>query len=157
MKHHQHWIVTADGRSAALFECQRTPAGALHLGRCKSIENAHEAEHERGRPTLAGGAERRGSVARSGARAAPHAVAVGHEHEEEQRRFAREIRSWLAHARRISGDQRVTLFAPARFLGLLRAEFAKDDMTVLREAELTHLGPNELAVHPAILSAISGS
>lgn len=157
MEHHQQWIVTADGRSAALFECQRTPAGKLHLERRKSIENAHEAEHERGRPTLAGGAERRSSVARSGAQAAPHAVAVGHEHEEEQRRFAREVTSWLADARRNPGAHRVTLFAPARFLGLLRAEFAKDDVTALQEAELTHLGPSELAVHPAILSAISGS
>lgn len=152
-----HWIVTADSRRASLLACRRTPRGELYLDQIKSIENRHEAEHERGRPTLAGGAERRGSVARSGARAAPHAVAVGHEHEEEQLRFAREVTSWLADARRNPGAHRVTLFAPARFLGLLRAEVAKDDPTELREAELTHLRPHELAAHPAILSAISGS
>lgn len=157
MKHQQPWIVIADGRRASLFGCQRTPGGELHLERFKSIENVHEAEHERGRPTLAGGSERRGSVLRSGAHAAPHSVAGAHENEEEQRRFAREVASWVAGARDGAHDRRITLFAPAHFLGLLRGEIADNGLTDLREAELTHLRTHELAVHPAVLDAAVGA
>ena len=154
MEHSVNWIVTADSRRALLFACQRTPGGEVHLEQRESIENTHESEHEHGRPVLAGGAERRGSVTRSGARAAPHGVAPGHELEEGQRRFAHEVRSWLTEARRNAGAERVVVFAPARFLGLLRGEFAGDPTTGLREGELTHLRPHELAAHPAVLGAV---
>jgi hypothetical protein len=156
MEHRQHWIVIADGRGASLWGCHRISDGTLHVERLKSLGNAHEDEHQHGRPILSGGAERRGSVARSGARAAPHVVSGGHTHEEEQRRFAREVSSWLVDARRnLKG--RVTVFAPARFLGFLRAELVKEDHTDLREGELTNLRPHELAAHPAIVSAVWGS
>mgnify|MGYP000843974413 FL=1 len=150
------WIVVADARIASLFECKRTPNGSLHIEAVKSIRNSHEAEHERGRPNLAGGAERRGSVTSSGAHAAPHTVGPKHTADEEHRRFAREVHAWLAETAHRSAPGRVTLFAPARFLGLLREESprAGDDAS-FREGDLTHLRPQELAAHPAVLSALS--
>jgi protein required for attachment to host cells len=151
----QHWIVTADGRGACLYSCQRTPGGALHLERLRAIENAHFHDHERGRPTLVGGAERAGGN-RSGAAAAPHSVAVNHEPEEEQRRFARDVRGFLSEAAR-AGAGTINVFAPPAFLGVLRKEIGKDapaERLALREGELAGLRAAELSVHPAVLRAV---
>jgi protein required for attachment to host cells len=155
MEHHRHWIVTADSRRADLFACRRLPGGGLHLEQLKAIENSHEDEHERHRPTLGGGAERRGSVARSGAHAAPHAVAAGHTAEEEAARFSREVIAWLGGSRRELGAGRMILFAPPRFLGLLRRQISAD-APEMREGELSHLNAGELAVHPAVIKVMTG-
>lgn len=120
------------------------------------LENAHEDEHERHRPTLAGGAERRGSAARSGARAAPQAIAPNRTAEEEQERFAREVGAWLGGARRELGEGRWILFAPPRFLGMLRRHVAPEVATELHEGELAHLRAGELALHPAVIRAVTG-
>jgi len=156
MRYAQQWIITADARRASLFACQRKHGGALLVNHLRSIDNPHENEHERGRPILAGGAERPGSIARSGARAAPQDVAGRRTEEEEHRRFARDVASWLADARKALGVQRVVLFAPARFLGMLRDELAGDALTDLREGELTRFDEHELAAHPAVLKAVAG-
>lgn len=152
MKTRHLWMVTADSRRASIFACQRTPAGELHMHHLQSLENHHEAEHDRGRPTLVGGAERRGTIARSGAHAAPHTGASSHTNEEEQRRFAREVADWIKEARRSAGDHSVTVFAPARFLGILRIEAGESSLN-LCEAELTNLRANQLAVHPIVVRA----
>jgi protein required for attachment to host cells len=157
MRQGQDWIVTADARRASLFACRREALGELHLEPLTSLENHHEGEHERGRPMLAGGAARRGSVARSGARAAPQAMADRHVHEEEDRRFAREVASWLTEARQSSDRHRVTVFAPPDFLGKLRDQLKEDQSIQFREGELTRLRPHELAGHPAVLDAVVGS
>lgn len=154
----RHWIVTTDSRRASLFSCEKTPGGELHLTQVRSIENTHEAEHERHRPDSMGGAERRGSMTSSGAAAAPHNVAQGHTEEEEHRRFAREVGAWLGGVAKEVGDGRVSIFAPARLLGLLRSEFptvAGGAAPDFREAELNHLRPGELALHPAVLEAVT--
>lgn len=146
-----HWIITADGRGAHLFGCSHLPSGDLHLEPGRSLHNAHEEEHERNRPLLLGGAERRGSVARSGAHAAPHVVSQGHADEESLRRFAREVRTWLAAAIDELGTERVTLFAAPQFLGVLRTELdAVASRVDLHKGELTHLRAHELAAHPEI-------
>lgn len=151
------WIVTADTRRASAYACGRTARGDLNLDALTSIENSHEAEHERGRPMLAGGGERRGGVARSGARARPQALADRHVAEEEDRRFAREVAAWLSGARRGSDAERITVFAPAGFLGLLRRELTEDGTLRLREAGLTRLRPHELASHSAVIHAVLGA
>jgi hypothetical protein len=157
MSNGPHMIITADGRRAALFSCQNLPSGGVHLESVKSIQNEHENEHERGRPTLVGGAERRSGISRSGARPGPHSVAEDRTGEEEIRRFAREVRKWLTTSRELDGRP-TTLFAPARFLGLLREELrGVNHKADLREGELGHLRPHELAVHPAVLGAIAGT
>jgi hypothetical protein len=85
-------------------------------------------------------------------------VSVGHGEEEEQRRFVREVVPWLKHASDELASQggRLTTFAAPKFLGLLReycgpADAARLD---LREDELTHLLPHELAEHPAVRTAL---
>lgn len=156
MEHRQHWIVTADGRRAQLFSCRRLPGGGLHLEHLRSIENTHEAEHERHRPTQVGGAERRGSVARSSAHAAPHVIPAGHNAEEEHVRFAREVGSWLVDARREFGAEGLIVFAPARFLGLLRKQVTMENAPAMHEGELAHLHASELAAHPAVIKAMTG-
>lgn len=158
MDQRQHWIVTADNRRAALFACRRLPGGGMHVEQLRTIENEHEGEHERHRPALLGGAERRGGRGHSSARAAPQSISLGHEVEEEQRRFAREVRDWLANASRELSLGRVNVFAAPRFLGLLRDQMGdRNNTAVLHEGELTHLRPHELATHPAVLTVIGPS
>lgn len=156
VSHPQQWLVTADARRATLFSCQRLPGGGLHLEPQRTIENVHEAEHERHRPMLAGGAERRGSIARSGARAAPHTVATGRTAEEEDQRFAREVGGWLSTARRELALGTMTVFAAPRFLGLLREQPGFDGAEEMHAAELSQLPAQELALHPAVLRAVTG-
>lgn len=151
----RHWIVTADGRRASLFGCQRTSGGELHLVPLRSLDNPHEGEHERHRPAMLGGAERRGALGASSGNPAPHAAAPGHGDEEERRRFARELRQWLKASVRELAHGHVDVFAPARMLGLLRSELSGERVsTELHEGDLTHLRPQQLAVHPAVVSAI---
>jgi len=155
-----HWIVAADVRRAALFGCKRLPSGDLRLEPQDTIENAHESEHEHGRPVLRGGAEKPGSPMRSSGHAAPHAVSAGHTAEEEETRFAREVGDWLRGVARALGPAApargsVTVFAPPRFLGLLRKHAGDLGAAVdLREGELAQVPPHELATHPAVLEAV---
>jgi hypothetical protein len=153
MAHASRWIITADTRRATLFACEPVPGGGTRLERLTSIVNAHEGEHERHRPSLLGGAERRGAASRSSAHAAPHAAAERRTEEEERRRFARDLSSWLAEVRRQFGVTAVTLFAPPRLLGVLR-EHVNAGETELREADLAHLRPQKLSVHPAVRDAV---
>lgn len=153
MIHPQHWLVTADSRRAVLFIARRLAGGGLHLDQLRAIANPHENEHEHHRPTLAGGAERPGSVLRSGARAAPHAIAAGHTDEEEHGRFAREVGDWLVQARKDLGAGRMAVFAPPRFLGLLRERAGNADLD-FHNGELCGLAPQELAAHAAVRNAL---
>lgn len=91
-----------------------------------------------------------------GARAAPHFIAAGHAEEEEQRRFAQEVATWLDGTRHNPGAGRVALFAPARFLGLLRPQITAQRAIATHEGELAHLRAQELAVHPAVVKAVTG-
>lgn len=168
MNQRQHWIITADGRRASLFACTTTLGGELHVDHIRSLENGHEREQDRHRPTLLGGSERRGTAGRSGAHAAPHSVSQNHAAEEDQLRYAREVGEWLVNESRELGiaagaggggaggpKGRISVFAPPKLLGLLR-----DRMVDLRavaefhEAELSHLSPAELAAHPAVRNAL---
>jgi hypothetical protein len=167
-----HWIVTADSRRARLFSCTRSSLPEspirLHIEEVRTLENDQRDEHEHHRPALLGGAERSGSIRRSGARAAPHAATVGHDAEEQHRRFAQKIAHWIGTAQELlaPGQQNareVTVFAPARMCGLLRDQFmavhtplphqTKLPHIRVHAAELAGLGPPELAVHPAVAEA----
>lgn len=157
----QHWIATTDNRRAALLSCRGTPGGELALDRVRSLENSHEGEHSRGRPSMIGGSERAGSARASSGSAAPHFTSRGHEEEEEHRRFAREVAAWLDRSGAELKCERITVFAPARLLGMLRDLMghhpslrAKADLV---EGELAQLQPTELAAHPAVRAAAGGS
>jgi protein required for attachment to host cells len=157
MEQKKHWIVTADSRRGSLYSCRRRDNGGLNLELVSAIENRHEGEHERERPTLSGGAERRGAVARSGARAAPHSIAAGQTEEEEHRRFARELADWITRAGNAADVPQtgtLNVFAGPRLLGLLRDEVGKNDGVSLREGDFSRLTPAELAAHPAVLGSL---
>jgi protein required for attachment to host cells len=151
----QHGLVTADGRQANLYFFKRTPGGELHIDHVRSLVNPHEREHERHRPSLLGGSERRGGMGHSSASAAPHSVSQGHGEEEEQRRFVLEVKSWLRQAEKELALHRLTLFAAPRFLGLLREHMGdRASISDLLEGELTKLTPQELSHHPAVRRAL---
>ncbi|MEI7658342.1 MAG: host attachment protein [Phycisphaerae bacterium] len=158
------WIVTVDCRHARVFGWERTPGGALRLEPLRWIDNPHEAEHERGRPNLLG-------VAAVGApgRGVPQGASEGHAAEEEERRFARDLAGrggWLCRAIHELKADRVTVFAPAKFLGMLREEMDANtgrgdgplpECVSFEAGELTHLRPGELAVHPRVMNAVESS
>lgn len=152
-----HWVVTADARHATLFGCHRRADHSLALEQVSAIENPHEAEHERHRPNLLGGAERKGALARSAAHAAPHSVAEGHAAEEEQRRFAREIGKWLRTTVPQPPNEPVILFAPPRYVQLLREQLVDwEPPADIRTGNLAHLQTHDLAAHPLVLDAVLG-
>jgi hypothetical protein len=152
---HEHWIVTADGRRAGVFACRMTPGGNLHLDPLRSIENSHEHEHQRHRPDMIGGAEHSRAVGASSASAAPRFTSPGHEAEEMQRRFAREVGQWLAATIKELQPTRTDIFAASRFAGYLKDEITLTPTDRVHEAELANLRGPELATHPAVISALS--
>lgn len=155
MNEQLQWIVIADRRAATVYACHASGDGKAWMERLKSVGGGHAPELQRGRPSLLGGAERAGAVAASGAHAAPHAVAVEHADDEEDRRFAREIRAWLADARRARKMPRTTLFGPARFIGMLRKELGADaEAIAIRDGEFAKLTLAELMRHPAVLEVL---
>jgi hypothetical protein len=139
--------VTADERHAALYSCKKTAGAVWHLDPLKTLENRWENYHERHRPSALG----RGPTAN----AAQHFASLGHEVEEEHRRFARDVRDWLRLAIRALHVGRVSVFAAPHFLGLLREQLADmSGQADFHEAELTRLGAAELAGHQAIMNAL---
>ena len=152
MKDGIKWLVTADGRGATLFSCSHTPKGELHLEPVRSLKNAHEGDHEHHRPSLLGGSERQGGKNYASSHAAPHSVAPGHEVEEGEQRFVKDVKEWLGGATKDLGISRMCVFASPRLLGGLRRHIrASADF---HEAELTHLSTGQLAAHPAVKVAL---
>lgn len=139
-------IVTADGRRAQMYECKHTPGGGVHLREVATIENAHEGEHEHSRPSALG----RGPSSN----ASQHFAGLGHEPEEERRAFAREVMGWVH--RQGTAEAPIVVFAPAKFLGMLRDESkrAHGPTLVLEEGEFTHLRANELATQAKVAAVI---
>lgn len=147
MKDHAHWIVTADARQATLYACQMAPDGHWHLAQQKTLENQWENYHEHHRPSALG----RGPSTN----AAQHFASSGHESEEEHRRFARQVGSWLTRAVDELGAEHVSIFAATRFLGLLREELGALSLHMdLHAVELTRLAPTELLSHPAVIRVL---
>jgi hypothetical protein len=151
----EHWIVTADTRRAGVFACHMTPGGTLHLDPVRSLQNEHENDHEHGRPTMIGGAERGRTPTSPSSTAAPHFASPGHEVEEMHKRFAREVGTWLTASLRELKPARIDVFAPPRFAAYLKDELVLSPSDTIREAELAHLRGPELAVHPAVISALA--
>jgi protein required for attachment to host cells len=142
-----HWFATADDKLARLFSCNSVHAGRRHVDEHDSLENPWLGQHERGRPSALGRGPTRN--------AAQHFASVGHGSEEERRRFAHDVASWL---RQVAADRklgRICIFAAPRMLGELRNEIGPDGgIFSLHEAELTHLAPEELAEHPGVVEAL---
>lgn len=141
----EHWFVTADNRRATLFHGKKDENNRLRVEEDRSVENIHEKEHERGRPSALG----------SSGSGAPSFASFGHTGDEEQKRFVREVCAWLKQAAEQHQFAMVTVFAPPEFIGQLRPELnGLSSRVELRKAELTRLRPGALATHPAVLAEI---
>jgi protein required for attachment to host cells len=143
------WIATVDERRARIFRCTRTLRHGWHVEEHGvALRNIHEEDHERRRPAILG----------SGPHTMPpHEAGWGHEQQEEQRRFARDVAHWLEERLVRSEIDALRVFAPTRFLGLLREYLPERTRGTLRlmEGELAQLRPHELAEHPAVRAALS--
>jgi protein required for attachment to host cells len=139
----EYLIATADGRTANLFACTVAPGGRWHCEPRGSIESEWEGYHEHHRPSLLG----RGPSPS----AAQHFAGTGHDEEEAERRFARDVRAWLGR----EAGAHVTVFAAPRMLGLLRRDLGDAGGRVdLVEGELTRLRAGELVEQPAVRRAL---
>ncbi len=139
----QCWFFLVDEGRGRLLSGQPVPAGKFHLEEVESIDNRWE-EHQHQHPSA--------RVGREG-----HAYASpGHEPEEMMRRDAKDMAEWLEARLEKHGIERVHVFAPPRFLGVLRDQFSPH----VRERVEEHHGdlvPVEmvgLMHHPAILEVL---
>ncbi len=148
MKPTTRWMVTADVRRARLLSLRELPDGRWRAEEHGALESRWEDFHEHGRPSALG----RGPVAS----ASQHFASIGHEPEEQRRRFARDVMAWLvSNSEQLSIDQ-VNVFAPPGMLGTLREEVVSGPVRIaLLEGELTRLSPHELEAHPAVMSAVA--
>jgi protein required for attachment to host cells len=142
--HKKTWLVIADNRRTRLLQGSLTAAGSPHLEESGEIDNAWE-EREHGRPGL-----------RMGAKSTQSYPAVTHEKEEEERRYAGQVATWLdkeAVARQIDA---FVVFAPDRLLGTLRKTWSPKlrGMTKERHGDFAHLTIGELTAHPAITAEL---
>ena len=145
MESERYWFATADNRRVSLFVCTRLPSGDLHVEQVRTLQNANEDIHEHHRPCFLS----RGPSANAALRLA----SLGHEEEEEHKRFARVIGDWLGEATRELRLRRVSVFAASGLMGLLRDRL-DGAANPLHERELTRLRPDQLARHPAVLNVI---
>ncbi|MFG0326642.1 MAG: host attachment protein [Phycisphaerales bacterium JB037] len=138
------WFVTVNDKEARLYSCHPVSRGRLHVDEEGRLGNGWRDQHERGRPSALG----RGPTAN----AAQHFASVGHGEEEERRRFARDVSSWLREASDDRSFGRVCVFASPKMLGELRhALDDASDWITLEQTELAHLSEADLAEHPAVL------
>ncbi|MCW5776929.1 MAG: host attachment protein [Phycisphaeraceae bacterium] len=144
---HGRTIVTADARSARLYECTKTPAGRWHAAEHDAIHNEWTERIEPGRPTVLA----RGPSASAAQRSADRK----HEAEEMDRRFARSVARWIAETPSGNGRPPLTVFAAPRFFARLRDELDRTGVAcILREGEFVHLLAPDLVRHPTILECL---
>jgi len=145
---HQREFATVDERRARLFRCTPTVRGTWRIEETEALRSIWEDDHEHRRPAILGV---------GGGTMPPHEAALGHEPEEEVRRFAGDVAPWLRKHAHPAGSEPLVVFAAPRFLGALRRHDADLDRAGLRlvESELTRLRPHELAVHPAVATLLS--
>jgi hypothetical protein len=143
----KRWFATADDRMARLLHIEPVPQGRRRVHEHAVLNSSWSNARERGRPTFLG----RGPSAN----ATQHFAAPNHAAEEDRRRFAREVRDWLATHSKTLGIDQLTIFSPATMLGVLRKELDSTNGAIeLREGELASLRTDELATHPAIESLL---
>lgn len=133
------WLLITDARRSRLFHGMRTPAGRLHLDEKARLDEVwQEQEHHRPAPL--------------GAPSGRSYIDAGHADEERMHRFAKSVSSWMDEQARGLKFEKLHLFAPKRFLGVLRPEYSGGmKRVVVDEAhDLAQLTAGELAEHPAV-------
>ena len=150
------WIVLTDAHRADVYRCRATPSHGWRMSPGARLDNAHVGEHERGRPTQL---DDHPTAIRGG----PHESSSGREREEVERRFALELfgRTGWVWAR-VATDQEaeVHVFAPPRFLGVIRAVMpthGRAASTELHAGELVGAECADLLRHPRITEILGRS
>ncbi|MHC4414640.1 MAG: host attachment protein [Planctomycetota bacterium] len=139
MTRSQAWIFIVDKGGGRLLRGTTAPPGRHHLELEDAIQNPWE-EHEHGRPSP--------RVGKKG-----HSYASwGHEDEEMMQRFARDVAGWLERKTDELGIDGLAVFAPPRFLGVLRQAYSPQlaGRVTEHEGDLGYMGPGDLARHRTI-------
>lgn len=134
-----HWLVTADRRSARLLNCLETEHGRLHLEEQSAVQEEWvESQHDRPSPRV--GRDNR-------TYASAH-----HEKEERVHRFAKKVGAWIESELTKRRIKHAHAFIAPRFLGQLRNVLPSRMQSILTEhpLNLEHLAPGKLATHEAI-------
>jgi protein required for attachment to host cells len=135
------WLLITDARRSRLFQGKRTPAGRLHLDeRARLDEVWAEQEHHRPAPL--------------GAPSGRSYIDAGHADEERMHRFAKTVAGWMDEQARAHKFGKLHLFAPKRFLGVLRPAYSGGlkNLIVDEAHDLAQLSAGELADHPAVMA-----
>ena len=139
----QTWIFVVDNGRGRLLRGTQVPPGRFHLEEDCSIENTLE-PHEHGRPSPRTG------------KAGNTYASQGHEDEERMSRFARNVTTWLEKKTREHGIDKLTLFAPPRFLGALRQNWSQQLAARVseKEGDLGYMTAGDLARHRAVVKVL---
>ncbi len=143
------WVLVTDNRWARLVRLTKSAPTGWHADELKTMRSEWEEHHER-HDQLLPDRNPRGDVPE-------HFPGWAHKKEEETRRFAHQVAAWLE---RLAGELEITkiaVFAPDHFLGPLRASWSPRIRSLVTEhaADLTHLRPQQLLEHPAIVPLLS--
>jgi len=133
------WLLVTDARRCRLFHGKRTGAGRLHLDEKARLDEVwQEQEHHRPAPL--------------GAPSGKSYIDAGHADEERMHRFAKAVSGWMDEQARGMKIAQLHLFAPKRFLGVLRTEYSSPLKGGIIDAahDLAQLSAGELAEHPAV-------
>ncbi|MFZ9914467.1 MAG: host attachment protein [Phycisphaerales bacterium] len=144
----QTLIVAADLSKVVAFQPSMTSMGSFRLDCEASLENVWQHAAESERPTLTASGPRTASMVHNLDANRPGSAA------ELERRFAREAGAWIAMQMTNARAARVVVFAPPRFLGLLRETLPADVDADLQHGEFTQLSAAEFARHPAMLGLL---
>lgn len=163
-------IAVCDSRKASLFRGHLEWPGRMRLSEVATCTSPWEGFHERRRPSALG----QGPTAN----AAQHFAGLGHEQEEIERRFARDVAEFLReHARNGAGERlrgspvaiapeavpatassTIHVFAAPRFLGHLRDALGPlGDGLELFRGEFAGLRASEIAAHPTIRAILGAT
>jgi protein required for attachment to host cells len=140
------WFIVADSGRGRLLHASRVDHGRLHVDEIDVIENT-VGEHEHGRPSprsLRGG---------------PSYASPGHEQEQQQHRFAKQVSAWIERQVAEQGIAHLTLFSAPRFLGALRKVLPAALAPRIREEpiDLIQVSTSALARHPAVAGLVDES
>lgn len=142
------WIATVDSRRARMFRCRPTEQHGWRLEEAEvALRNPWEDAHERGRPSYLPKAPQAGPQTSAG---------EDRQEEEAQRRFARNVASWIDGSLRKVENPPLVCFCPAKILGEIRDSLPQQSRSQVRfcQLELSKLHPAQLAEHPAVNSAL---
>lgn len=137
------WFALADEQQCRLLKCRLTRLGTPHVEMVERHENTWPG-HEYGRPMPL-----RAKDGHS------YAAAVRNE-EEDANRYARELAPWIQERFAAHQLEHLTVFAPPRFLGVLRkTPFGEIEPKIdCRLGDLVNLSEGALAEHPRVRELI---